>query len=116
MQNKLQEIKVPIDQFATPVYAGDIANCIQHILTNKEMGIFHVSGNDYYNRYQLVQKIVSYFPENNVLIEGIETKLFNQAAMRPLKGGLVNSKLYSISPNLSFTNIDSYLKKIIHGI
>jgi dTDP-4-dehydrorhamnose reductase len=116
INNTIDEITVPIDQFATPIYSGDIAKSIMLIHKSKATGVFHASGTDYYNRYQLVKRIVSFFPSSKINIIPIETSCFNQDAKRPLKGGLINSRLYKINAELLFTNIDTYLKKTIDGI
>ena len=107
------EIKASTDQFATPVYAYDIARVIDVIIEKKLVGIFHASGSDYFNRFQLVSKVLEYFPRHNVNAIPLETSILKQDAPRPLLGGLINHRLYKASSEFIFMNIDSYLKKII---
>ena len=111
------EIKTPTDQFATPVYSYDIARVIDVIIEKKQNGIFHAAGSDYFNRFQLVSKVLEYFPRHNVNLIPLKTSSLKQDALRPLHGGLINSKLYEFYPEFIFVNIDTYLKKIIeYGI
>lgn len=59
--NESAILKAPVDQFATPVNAIDIAKMIEIIIEQKAVGIFHAAGYDYYNRYQLIQKGIVIF-------------------------------------------------------
>lgn len=108
--NEKKEIKLPIDQYATPVYAGDVAKMIYILVQNNKNGIYNLSSTDYYNRFSLACKVKSFYPENNnlKLIPVISSEL-NQKAKRPLKGGLLNIKFSSEFPEFTFTTIDSYL-------
>lgn len=110
--NEKKEIKLPIDQFATPVYAGDVAKMIYLLVQNNKNGIYNLSSNDYYNRFSLANKIKSYYPEkNNLKLIPVITSELNQKARRPLEGGLLNIKFSSEFPEFIFTTIDSYLSK-----
>ena len=115
--NDHKDLLLPIDQFATPIYAGDIAEMLYLLIKDKKTGIYHLSSTDYYNRYILAQKVKSFFPNNaSINIKGVQTTSLKQAAQRPLKGGLLNTKFVSEYPEFIFTNIDSYLTRTLNGL
>jgi len=116
--NEEKSLSLPYDQYATPIYAGDIARMIFELVKDNKKGIYHLSSTDYFNRYQLAAKIKSYFKENrSVSIYPVKTSDSNQAALRPLYGGLLNIKFISEYPKFVFTNVDSFiLKNLNNGI
>lgn len=111
-------LKLPLDQFATPIYAGDIAKMIYLLLLENKNGIYNLSSTDYYSRYQLAKKVKSFYNNlTNLNLEPVSTKLLNQRARRPLNGGLLNIKFSNEFPDFEYTNIDKFiLKTINHGI
>src|SRR5450432_3578308 len=48
-----KQIKVVIDQWRTPTYAGDLANGILLIIHKKATGIYHISGKDKLTPYDM---------------------------------------------------------------
>lgn len=115
LKNNIQkDLSLPYDQFATPIYAGDIARMILTLVLDSKRGIYHFSGTDYYNRYQLAAKVLTYFENNRVLtIKPIQTLNSNQAAIRPLNGGLINRKFINEYPEFTFENVDSFILKVL---
>ena len=113
-----KNFNLPFDQFATPIYAGDIAKMIYLLVMDNKKGIYNLASTDYYNRYQLAQKIKSYFKNaNHLLLEPISTESLQQKAKRPLNGGLLNMKFAKEYPQFIFTNVDEFiLKTIKNGI
>lgn len=112
INNEDKVLDLPKDQYATPIYAGDIAEMILILIKDNREGIYNLSSTDYYSRYQLAKKIKSYFLNNkSVLINPVETINTNQTAKRPLNGGLINNKFSNQYPYFQFTNVDSYIKK-----
>jgi len=103
-------IKAPIDQFATPINAEDVAKAIYLLVNDNKTGIYHLAGTDYLSRVQLLQRINLYH-SNKIKIEPIKTASLNQAAPRPLHGGLIAAKFISEYPEFIFSNVDDYLKK-----
>ncbi|MFZ0596699.1 MAG: SDR family oxidoreductase [Flavobacterium sp.] len=70
---------LPYDQFATPIYAGDIARMLYLLIFDKKEGIYNLSSTDYYNRFQLANKVKSYFSESDHLnLNAISTKSLAQ--------------------------------------
>ncbi len=107
--------KLPFDQFATPVYAGDIAKMIYLLISEDKNGIYNLSSTDYYSRYQLAKKVKSFYSNaTNLNLEPVSTKILNQKARRPLNGGLLNIKFSNEFPNFEYTNIDKFILKTIN--
>lgn len=104
------ELNLPIDQYATPANAFDIARMLQVLLENNERGVFHVASTDFLNRVQLTQRVCGYFDHHKISIIPTATSELNQPAERPLYGGLKAAKFLQKYPHFKFTNIDDYLK------
>jgi dTDP-4-dehydrorhamnose reductase len=106
--------KLPFDQYATPIYARDIAKMLYLLVKEDKEGVYNLSSTDYYSRYQLAKKVKSYFNNaSHLTLEPISTKLLQQKARRPLKGGLLNIKFSNEFPNFEFSNIDNFILKSI---
>ena len=113
---ELKNLNLPFDQFATPVYARDIAKMLYLLLRDNKKGIYHFASTDYYNRYQLALKTASFFPKNrSVTIQPISTHTLKQKAIRPLNGGLLNNKFAKEYPEFKNTNIDSFILKTFNN-
>lgn len=106
-----QELKLPFDQYATPVNAHDIAKALYLLITDNKKGIYNIASTDYVNRVQLAQRVLSYFPEHQMKITPISTKELNPPAERPLSGGLKSEKFLSEYPSFRFGNVDDFLKQ-----
>lgn len=113
-----KSFKLPFDQFATPIYAGDIARMLYLLVMDDKEGCYHLGSTDYYNRYQLAKKVKSYFDNTeHISLEPISTDSLKQKAKRPLNGGLLNIKFSREYPRFEYTNVDSFiLKTIKNGI
>jgi dTDP-4-dehydrorhamnose reductase len=103
-------LRLPNDQFATPVYAADIARMLFLLLRDNKKGIYNLASTDYVTRIQLAKKVKSYFSDNtSVQLQSIDTKSLAQPAQRPLNGGLLNIKFATEYPDFDFTNVDKYI-------
>lgn len=102
-------MKLPFDQYATPVNANDVARCLYLLITDNKSGIYNVASTDFMNRVQLANRVLSYYNEHNITIESISTAELNQPAPRPLMGGLIAAKFLAEYPEFEFTNVDDYL-------
>jgi len=112
VQQPEKVLNLPYDQFATPIYAGDIAEMIFLLLRDQKNGLYHLGSSDYYSRYHLAVKVSSYFEKNkSVKLNPVQTINANQAAVRPLNGGLLNHKFINEYPKFQLTNVDSYILK-----
>ncbi|HAW52740.1 MAG TPA: hypothetical protein DCX54_10505, partial [Flavobacteriales bacterium] len=106
------EFTFPIDQFATPINAMDVARALVQLMTDGKRGIYHLASTDFLNRYQLATRVLKHFPQNRITINPILTSEMNQAAERPLNGGLISAKFLSEYPTFEYTNVDDYLHQL----
>ncbi len=104
------QFRLPYDQYATPVNAYDVARACFALIQHQKKGVYHIASTDIYNRVQLAQRILSYFPSLDVRLEICSTSDLKQKAPRPLWGGLLSSKFLSEFPDFKFSNLDDYLK------
>ena len=104
-------LKLPADQFATPINAHDIARCMYLLLRDNENGVFNIASTDFMSRVQLCLRILKYFPEAQYDLFALETKDLNQKANRPLMGGLLNWKFMNKYDDFMFTTVDDYVQE-----
>jgi dTDP-4-dehydrorhamnose reductase len=109
-KNEIMELKLPIDQFATPINASDIAKAGELLIQNRKNGTYHLAGTDYLSRVQLALKIKTYFNPVQIIIKPLFTSSMLQDANRPLFGGLKSAKFLSEFPLFQFGSIDQYLE------
>ena len=86
------DLKLPIDQYATPVNAADVARAIKRLLDAGSRGIYHFASTDYLNRVQLAERVNRYFGHEQVQIRPVTTEEINPPAERPLFGGMNAAK------------------------
>jgi dTDP-4-dehydrorhamnose reductase len=104
-------LKLPIDQYATPVNARDVARAIFELTSSNKSGIYHFAGTDYLNRIQLAELVMKYFGHDKVSLVSVTTDELNQPAKRPLAGGMSAEKFNQEFPHFRWTNVDDYLRK-----
>ena len=104
-------LRLPVDQYATPINAADIAKSLCLLLKNNKTGIYNIASDEYLSRVDLAQKVLSYFPDANIEIQALPTKDLGQAAQRPLRGGLKNDKIKNEFPGLTITTVDDFMKE-----
>lgn len=102
-------LKLPTDQYATPINAYDIARAINLLLKDEKTGIYNIASTDYMNRVQLALRILKYFPEATYDLIPLSTQELNPPAARPLQGGLKSSKFLSEYPDFVFSTVDEYV-------
>lgn len=106
-------LKLPMDQYATPVNAWDIARTMYVLLQDKHAGIFHIASTDVMNRVELALHVLKYFPEAEYELIPMITSELHQAADRPLLGGLLKTKFSALYPTFLFGNVDSFVKECL---
>jgi dTDP-4-dehydrorhamnose reductase len=102
-------LRLPLDQYATPVNAYDIARCLYLLLLDKRSGVYNIAGTDYMNRVQLALAILKYFPDASYELTPLSTEAINAPAPRPLQGGLKNKKFMAEYPDFRFSTVDDYV-------
>ena len=108
-EGKMLDLKLPYDQYATPVNAYDVARAIKLLLRDKQSGVFNVASTDWVNRCQLIELIRRHYPDTNMNLTPVSTIELAQKAKRPLLGGLISKKFLDLYPNFVFSNVDDYL-------
>lgn len=89
---KGQPLTIVDDQFRMPTLAEDLAAGCILIAKKKKTGIYHLSGKDFMNIVELVQRVARFFGLNPDLVQPIKSNTLNQAAKRPPKTGFVLDK------------------------
>ena len=112
---KERTLRLPSDQYATPVNALDVGQIACRLIRDDRRGIFHLASDEYFSRVELAQKVLSYFPRSKCRIEPVLTKDLGQAAPRPLRGGLKTDKIRQMYPDYRFGTVDDYMEKQ-HGL
>lgn len=108
-------INVVTDQYSNPTYVEDIAESVLQIITRTRTGIYHVGGSEYLNRYDFACKIADVFKANKNLLVPITTDTLQQAAKRPLKGGLITLKAET-DLVIRFRSIEAGLVSLRHAM
>ncbi len=103
-------LKLPIDQYATPVNALDVAKSMWLLLNDEKEGEYHIASTDYMNRIELALRVLKYFPEAKYELIPTLTEDLNQPAARPLTAGLLTEKFSIEYPTFLFSNVDDYVK------
>lgn len=105
------ELKLPVDQYATPVNAADVARALFLLARDGKSGVYNIASTDFFNRVELVEQILSHFPDNKITFKSVTTEELGQPAPRPLNGGLKTEKFMGEYPDFVFTNVNDYLNK-----
>lgn len=84
-----KEVKIVTDQINNPTYIDDVVSAINKIISFKKEGIYNIGGEEILSRYEFTKRIAEYFRLDKSLIKPVLTKDLNQAALRPLKSGLI---------------------------
>lgn len=108
--NQKLTLKLPTDQYATPINAADIARCLFLLLRDKKSGVYNIASTDYMNRVQLALTILKYFPTAEYDLIPLTTPEINAPAPRPLQGGLKNKKFMTEYPDFCFSTVDDYVR------
>ena len=110
-QGQHLNLKLPVDQYATPVNAWDIARALFLLLNDNHNGVFHIASTDWMNRVELALTVLKYFPNNTYELVPMLTSDMNQPAKRPLRGGLLKTKFSAFYPTFLFSNVDDFVKQ-----
>ena len=106
---KEHHLKLPYDQYATPVNAADIAKAAYLLLRDEKTGVYNIASTDFVNRMQLAQLVLNSVQDHSVTLEPISTEELDPPAKRPLTGGLITAKFLSEYPDFEFSNVNEFL-------
>lgn len=106
-------LRLPIDQYATPVNALDVAKAMWLLLRDQHGGVFHIASTDYMNRVELALSVLKHFPYAKYTLEHLSTEDLKQPAKRPLLGGLLKAKFSNLYPEFIFSTVDSFVREFI---
>jgi dTDP-4-dehydrorhamnose reductase len=107
-QEKLM-LKLPYDQYATPVCAWDVARALLLLLQDNKHGLYHIASTDWMNRVDLALTVLKYFPDAEFDLRAVSTAELVQAAARPLRGGLHKIKFSTEYKEFRFTTVDEFV-------
>ncbi len=91
-----EQMKVPTDQFGSPSYNRSIAKALVELAEHDLQGVLNISSETFISRYEFALLIARIFELNEELIIPVTTPELNQAAVRPMKAGLIIDKAKSI--------------------
>jgi len=91
-----QEMKVPTDQYGSPSYNKSIAKALVELGSHDLQGVLNISSDSFLSRYEFALLIARIFNLDKKLIIPVTTPDLNQAAVRPMKAGLLIDKAKSI--------------------
>lgn len=111
--NQALTLKLPKDQYATPVNALDVAKAMWLLLQDNRSGVFHIASTDFMNRVELAMTVLRHFPTAQYTLEVLTTDEMKQPAKRPLRGGLVKSRFSDLYPEFIFSTVDSFVREFI---
>ncbi len=81
------------DQFATPIYTGDLSRLILELLARGSEGVFHVSGGEKVSRYTFALKVADVFSLSREMIRPVPFKHLEGLAKRPRDSSLSGEKV-----------------------
>ncbi len=88
-----KSINVVDDQWNNPTWTQSLAEIIELVINKNVKGLYNYGGADYLNRFEFAKIIADIFNLDKALISPISTNSLNQAASRPLMGGLKTEKI-----------------------
>lgn len=108
-------IRVVNDQYSNPTYAEDLAEAVTRIIRRRRTGLYHVGGADYMTRHDFALKIATMFKLDASLISPVPTSELQQAARRPVHGGLVTLKAET-DLMMKMSSVESGLASLRHKL
>lgn len=85
-------INVVNDQWRTPTLAEDLAQGCLLVAIKTAQGVYNISGKDMMNMVTLVNKVGIFWKLNTNIVNEVNSKTLNQAAIRPPKTGFILEK------------------------
>ena len=107
-----EPVNIVTDQYNNANLAEDLAWSIKAVIKKEFQGILHIGGKEYMNRYEMALEVAKILNVPETLITPIKTEQLNQAAERPLKGGLNIEKAGQII-DYKPTNLNKAIQSVI---
>lgn len=92
MQNN-KKVYAADDFYCTPTYVGSLSKSIVELVEKDKADVYHLSGTDFINRYEYVNKIADIFMLDKNVIKRVKLKDLHLKAKRPKKAGLKVDKI-----------------------
>jgi dTDP-4-dehydrorhamnose reductase len=89
---KKKKTKVVDDQYNNPTLAFNLAQMVKEVVDKGIFGLYHIGGADWLSRFEFAQRIALAFRLDKEKVKAIKTADLEQAAPRPLRGGLKTDK------------------------
>ncbi|MCL8207034.1 MAG: dTDP-4-dehydrorhamnose reductase [Actinomycetia bacterium] len=89
-------LAVAADQFGNPTYAPDLVDAVLALVDRRAAGLFHVAGATVMTRAAFAEAIRAALGGPPDLIRPVATRDLGQRAPRPLRAGLVTTKLQAV--------------------
>ena len=107
------ELNIINDQVGSPTYAGDLANTILDLITNKKWhsGIYNYTNRGHISWYDFANEIKSIYGFSTI-IKSISSKEYSQKVKRPKYSSLDNSKIINTFNIKQIDYLDSLNKCI----
>lgn len=83
-----QDVRVPEDQVGSPTYVPNLAQAVRELVQEGKRGTYNLAGCQLADRYDFALAVARAFGLRGDLIRPVATAQLNQAAPRPLQGGL----------------------------
>lgn len=90
-----RKVRIVNDQWNNPAYTKEVSKVINQIIKIDAAGLFHYGSSKVISRYDFALKIAEIYKLDQQLIEPVSTAELHQPAKRPLKSGLLTSKIES---------------------
>jgi len=87
-----EEIRIVTDQYSSPTFADNLAECLLTAASSEKQGIYHTAGKSCLNRFEFALKIAETFELDKALIKPVTSEVFKQVAERPKRCCLDVSK------------------------
>lgn len=98
-------LRVASDQISTPTFNEDLAGASIQLVAAGQTGVFHVSGQEVFSRYNFALQAASALGLDIHLLKPVPTCELQQIAPRPLRAGLLTQKLLTALPGFRIRSV-----------
>lgn len=91
-------MKIPYDQIGSPTYVNNMVHVVKELVELDKTGVYHVAGSDLMDRYTFAKNVADIFELDESLLIPVTTDELGQKAKRPLKAGMIITKVQKNVP------------------